>query len=47
MIGIQDPLKISHKISNLSPDTYHFAVSALDTNGLASELSRVVTKTIL
>lgn len=46
VLEIKDPLKISHQISNLSPDVYHFAVSALDTNGLASELSEVVTKTI-
>ncbi|MBK8307042.1 MAG: fibronectin type III domain-containing protein [Gammaproteobacteria bacterium] len=46
VIEIKNPQKISHNVSDLSPDTYHFAVSALDTNGLVSELSAVVTKTI-
>ena len=46
VVEIKNPQKISHKVSDLSPDTYHFAVSALDINGLASELSEVVTKTI-
>ncbi|MBP8924962.1 MAG: fibronectin type III domain-containing protein [Pseudomonadales bacterium] len=46
VVEIPDPLKFSHKLRNLAPDTYHFAVSALDTNGMTSELSRVVTKTI-
>lgn len=35
-----------HTIAELAPDTYHFAIVAMDTNGNPSELSPVVSKTI-
>jgi hypothetical protein len=33
----------SHAVNNLKAGTYHFAISAIDANGLKSELSKMVT----
>jgi hypothetical protein len=46
VIVVNDPMQTSYTIVGLAPDTYHFAISAVDVDGLRSELSVVVDKTI-
>ena len=46
VIVVNDPMQTSYTIVGLAPDTYHFAISAVDVDGLRSELSIVVDKTI-
>ncbi|MFM7273408.1 MAG: fibronectin type III domain-containing protein, partial [Gammaproteobacteria bacterium] len=46
VITIDDPLREEHRLDGLPPDTWHFAVAAIDTAGNPSELSAVVSKTI-
>jgi hypothetical protein len=46
-IQVADPAIVRYIISNLSPGSYYFAVRAYRSDGVESELSRVVTKTIL
>ncbi len=46
VIAIDDPLSTSQTIDGLTPDTYHFAISAIDTSGLVSQMSSTVSKQI-
>ena len=46
VITIDDPLSTTQTIDGLTPDTYHFAVTAIDASGLISELSSPVSKQI-
>ena len=46
VINIQDPLTVSHSVEGLQSGTHHFAISALDNNGMKSELSQVVSITV-
>ena len=46
VIVVNDPMQTSYTIVGLAPDTYHFAIAAVDVDGLRSELSVVVDKTI-
>jgi hypothetical protein len=46
VIAIDNPLSEQYRLEGLPPDTWHFAVAAIDTAGNASELSAVVSKTI-
>ncbi|MFT7129533.1 MAG: hypothetical protein ACI89U_001650 [Gammaproteobacteria bacterium] len=40
---VNDPLTTSTTITDLQNDTYHFAISAIDANGLRSSLSELVS----
>lgn len=46
VIAIDDPAQLSYTTGPLNSDTYHFSISAIDTDGLVSEPSPVVTSTI-
>jgi hypothetical protein len=46
VLQIANPMATSYTVQNLAPDTYYFAIAAYDANGLASELSAIVTKVI-
>ena len=46
IISVSDPLSTSYTLSDLPPDVYNFSMVALDSNGKASKLSVVVTKTV-
>lgn len=37
----------TYTVTGLAPGTWYFAVRAIDTNGLVSDLSTIATKTIL
>jgi hypothetical protein len=45
-VTINDPNKTTYTVAGLYPDTYYFAISAQDHNGLESELSDIVSATI-
>ncbi|MCG3170565.1 MAG: hypothetical protein CALGDGBN_02132 [Pseudomonadales bacterium] len=47
VIVIEDPLAVTHRIADLQPGTYHFSIAAYDVVGQFSEMSEVVSKTIL
>lgn len=46
MIVIDDPETTSYQIENLSPGTYYFAVTAINTDGLESTMSNMVVKKV-
>lgn len=46
VININDPLVTTYTTQPLQPNTYNFAISAIDTSGLTSALSSPVTITI-
>jgi uncharacterized membrane protein YqiK len=46
VITIDDPMQTTYTVPDLSPDVYHIAMSAVDNNGLYSELSAVIDVTI-
>ena len=46
VITIDDPLSTARTIDGLTPDTHHFAVTAIDASGLISDLSSPVSKQI-
>jgi len=46
VITVSDPFSTSRSIDGLTPDIYHFAISAIDSSGLVSELSTLVSKTV-
>jgi hypothetical protein len=45
-IAVSNPYQTSHTIYGLEPNTYHFAITAHDTNGNQSALSDIVSTTI-
>jgi hypothetical protein len=47
VITVGDPFATSYEVGGLSPDTYHFSIAAFDSAGKLSELSAVVSKTVL
>ena len=42
-VVLDDPMQTTHTLEGLQPDVYHLAMSAVDINGLYSELSNVAT----
>ncbi len=42
-VVIDDPLQTSQTLTGLQPDVYHMAMSAVDVNGLYSDLTNIVT----
>ena len=46
VITVNDGTVTSYQLTGLAADTWHFAVSAVDNNGLASSLSNVVSVTL-
>ena len=46
VITVSDPFSTSRSIDGLTPDIYHFAISAIDSSGLVSALSPLVSKTV-
>lgn len=46
VITLSDPFSTSRSIDGLTPDIYHFAISAIDSSGLVSALSPLVSKTV-
>lgn len=46
VITVSDPFSTSRSIDGLTPDIYHFAISAIDSSGLVSALSTLVSKTV-
>jgi hypothetical protein len=45
-VYIDDPYTTSHTLDGLNPDTYHFAITAHDINGLQSALSDIVSTVV-
>ena len=43
---VDDPMTTSYVVDGLTPDTYHFSMSAFDIEGNFSPLSAVVAKTV-
>ena len=43
---VSDPMTTSYTVDGLSPDTYHFSMSAFDITGAFSPLSAIVSKTV-
>lgn len=43
---VDDPMTTTYTVGGLTPDTYHFSISAYDINGVFSPLSPVVAKTV-
>lgn len=46
ILTINDPLTTNYTFDTLDPDTYHFAISSFDNNGLRSSISDSLAKTI-
>lgn len=46
VIAIDSPGITTYVIDNLSPSTYYFAMSSINTHGIESELSQTLSKTI-
>jgi cytoskeletal protein RodZ len=46
VITVSDPTALNYTVGNLAPDTYHFAISAVDTENHVSDMSPIVSKTI-
>lgn len=46
MIVIDDPETTSYEVENLSPGTYYFALTAINTDGLESTMSNMVVKKV-
>jgi hypothetical protein len=46
VIPVAGGLTVRHVVRDLVPDSYHFAISAIDSGGRPSSLSPVVSKTI-
>lgn len=46
-VQIASPTTTRYELSNLSPGTYYFAVRAYRSDGVESELSRVVSKVLM
>ena len=46
VIPVSDGMTSSYTLAELSPDTYHFSMAAMDAQGNLSELSPIVSKTI-
>jgi predicted metal-dependent hydrolase len=42
-VVIDDPMQTTQTLTNLQPDVYHLAMSAVDVNGLYSDLTNVVS----
>lgn len=47
VIAINNPTQTSHTTGVLSPGTYFFAISSVDSNGVYSQLSNYVSVTVL
>ena len=45
-IYLDDPKTTGHKFEDLSPGTYYFAVTAINTDGAESILSEMIEKTV-
>ena len=46
VVTLDDPTLSVYVVENLSGGTWYFAVAALNSNGVASDLSNVTSKTI-
>lgn len=46
VININDGTMTAYQVTDLAADTWHFAISAFDSTGLASDLSNVVSVTL-
>ena len=46
VVAVSDPLSTSHAIDDLASDTYHFSISSIDTDGLRSSPSGLITTVI-
>ena len=47
VIAVDNGAATNHTVNGLAPDTYHFSMVALDLDGNPSELSAVVSKTVV
>ena len=45
-IYVDDPKTTSYKFENLSPGTYYFAITAINTDDVESALSDMIAKTV-
>ena len=45
-IYLDDPKTTGYRLENLSPGTYYFAITAINTDGAESALSDMVAKTV-
>jgi len=45
-IYLDDPETTGYKFENLSPGTYYFAITAINTDGAESTLSDMIAKTV-
>lgn len=46
VITVNDPMSTAFTVEDLAPDTYHFSMSAFDSEGNFSPLSEIVAKTV-
>lgn len=46
VIAVDDPLATSHMVKNLIADTYYFSISSIDTDGLRSAPSELISTVI-